>query len=364
MNTASVTMTGKSIEHRWNPAGVRSFIAFLVVAGLVSVGSVVAQYRLIAAQRANVVGDGRNVDSYGFDLSNFTLNRDVLVASGQPKGGLPALTRPEFADRAGIDDRNDPPLGSWQRFIVSTDMVVGVAINGEARAYPVRIMNWHEVVNDTVGGVPITVVFHSITKTAAVFERTMGDEVLEFGFSGLLHNSSPVLFDKREEAAGESLWSPITGKPIAGPAVERGDALVMLPCQFTRWDAWRAAHPESTAIVGEKRFKKRYRRLPFSDEFRSGEPQFPVEPLVAADHPAGLHYWDTVAAVREPGGGWSMRGDALKIDGLLPSDQPTLFTSWFVWYAYFGDEGIGDDSTELSNRSNNAATLQSTNADK
>lgn len=336
----------KAMQHRWNPAGVRSFIVFMLVAAAVSVVSMFVQYRVISAARQDVVGDGRNVETYGFDLSHFALDRRLLVASGQPKGGLPALTNPVVINKAEIDARNDPRMGSWSRFIVSSDVVIGVTINGESRAYPLRILNWHEVVNDRVGGVPITVVWHSITKTAAVFERRVDGEEREFGFSGLLFNSSPVLYDKRDDPADESLWSPVLGCAVSGSAA--GASLRLLPCRLARWELWRAAHPQTSSIIGEKRFKKRYRRMPFSDEFKAGKPLFPVEPMVAEDHPAGYHPWDTLAATRDDDGDWRVLGDAFDRSIDVPADQPTLFTSWYVWYAFYGDAGLPDSISKTT----------------
>lgn len=349
VNNAKTKLT----DRRWNSAGVRSFIAFAAVALALFAVSMVAQYYMIAEARDAVVGDGRDVKTYGFDLSNFELNRGVLIASGQPKDAMRTLDSPDVADAAEVEQRNNPRIGSWARFIVPSDNVVGVVVNGEARAYPIRTLNWHEIVNDTLGGVPITVVYNSISHTAVAFERTIDGGERAFGFSGLLYNSSPVVYDRQAKTTDESLWSPLLGRAIAGPAKTEGKTLKLLPCALTKWRTWHAAHPDSSAIVGLKAFRKHYKggsgfqgKLPFSQEFESGVPVFPVEPEVGDDHPSGYQTWDTITAAQGADGRWRVLGKVFDETVEVPTDRPVVHTRWYVWYALYGEAGLAASTGE------------------
>lgn len=110
-----------------------------------------------------------SVPAETFDLSESSIPRSQILSGGPPKDGIPALSDPEVlaADRAA--------------YLAPTDRVIGVVLRGEARAYPVRILNWHEVVNDRIGGRPVAVSYCPLTGSAIVFDRTVGDRPLTFG---------------------------------------------------------------------------------------------------------------------------------------------------------------------------------------
>ena len=143
----------------------------------------------------------------------------MLVIGGGPAGLAAWLSRRPLVPRINKAQRG--------KFLVPRDDVIGVVVNGQARAYPVRFMIWHEIVNDTLGGVPIAVTYNFLTDSVAVFERTIGDEVHTFGESGLVYRSNLVLYDRRPGQRGESLWSQMGERAIAGPA--SGTPLVRIP---------------------------------------------------------------------------------------------------------------------------------------
>ena len=179
---------------------------------------------VLGSRGSRAVGDGRNADTYGFDLSNSVIPRDEIIASGMVKDGIKALLNPDKITAADAARINKDERG---KYLVSRDRVIGVYLNGEARAYPVRVLCWHEVINDTLGGIPIAVTYNPLCDSAAVFSRRAGDEVLEFGISGLLYNSNLLFYDKRPKAEGESLWSQLKMSAIAGPRA--GQELDVLP---------------------------------------------------------------------------------------------------------------------------------------
>ena len=118
---------------------------------------------------------------------------------------------------------------------------VTVTLNGESRAYPLLVMQCHEIANDTLGGVPIAVTYNPLCDSVVVFDRRVGDEVLEFGVSGLLYSSNMLMFDRRPDALGESLWCQLLGRAISGPLVDT--PLAVLDAAVTDWAGWLADHP-------------------------------------------------------------------------------------------------------------------------
>jgi hypothetical protein len=153
-----------------------------------------------------------------------------------------ALTR--GADRDAIPAVVDPAfVAADEATLAADDLVIGVARDGRARAYPLAVLEGHEVVNDEFGG-PLLVTYCPICASAVTARRTVREEPTVFGVSGLLFRSDLVLYDRRTD----SLWSQILARAIRGPAT--GDRLAMVPSTTTTWARWRAATPETTVLVG------------------------------------------------------------------------------------------------------------------
>jgi len=277
-------------SQRFDPVGRRSFYRVLVVIGVVFAGAMGVQIWHTWTIRNRVVGDGENVASYGYNLSNLSVDPNLVVASGLVKDGQQAMVDPDFHTAEKIDEANQ---NEFKRAVVGSDMVIGVAINGEARAYPIRILNWHEIVNDTLGGVPIAVTFNPISRAAVVFDRRAGGgQALTFGYSGLLYNHNLLMYDRQGDPNSESLWSQLGFEAIAGP--RKGTRLEVLPMRLVKWEQWRTLHPQSKLLAGDRRYTKRYKRSPYEDAFRSGRPRFPVEEVAR-------HQRDRASCVRPIG---------------------------------------------------------------
>jgi hypothetical protein len=262
----------------------------------------IATWRLaviFGTPRAPRIGDGRTVGSYGFDLSTCRVPRGQLVAAGFPKDGLPRLAAPRMltlAEAAALDrEMRDRHLG---KFMVDKQRVVGVAIAGEARAYPLKVLTWHEIVNDTLGGVPIAVTYNPLCDSVVVFDRRLSGETLEFGVSGLLYNSNLLMFDRQSDGVGESLWSQLQFRAIAGPAASRSARLTVLPCAVLPWKRWSSDHPETTVLAPDPACIKLYKRT-YAEYFGSDELRFPVAPRP----PHGRGCKEPVIAV-QLGDGW------------------------------------------------------------
>ncbi len=261
------------------------------------------------------------------------MSRSALAASGFPKKiGRLVLTNPLSVTAAEVDEHNEKlrTQGRWGRIVVASDWVIGVAAGGHARAYPTRYIQWHEIINDTLGELPIVVAYHPLCASAVAFDRRVGKETLEFGFSGLVYNSNLVMYDKRPKPADESLWCQLTFGPIAGPAVSRGDRLKRLPLFFGRWETWRKLHPDTTVFPGDERLKDHYKH-DFQDYYRKAEIIFPVEPKAPADSP---HKPFDLIRAHLTDKGWQVQPyDPGKDDEQTPDSEDQVFALWFAWQA-------------------------------
>jgi hypothetical protein len=166
----------------------------------------------------------------------------AMMSGGPPKDGIPSIDRPRFWDAAEADG-----------YLDDGDIVFGLIENGEARAYPQRILVWHEIVNDTIGDLGLCVTYCPLTGTCLTFERA----TTEFGVSGRLVNSNLIMYDRDTDT-----WFPqVLAIGIQGPHV--GAALVERPMVWTTWQRWRAAHPETAVLSTETGFARNYNRDPY-----------------------------------------------------------------------------------------------------
>lgn len=185
--------------------------------------------------------------------------REEIRGGGPAVDGIPALVRPRRSSAAEAD-----------RALKPGDAVLGLEIGGESVAYPIRLLNWHELVNDEVGGVPVAVTYCPLCRSGIVFDRRAGDAVREFGVSGLLYNSDLVMYDR----GTRSLWSQIMSEAIAGPST--GVRLIRLPAVRTSWARWKAAHPGTKAVLFDTGHSRDYGADPYAGYENSPVLYFPV----------------------------------------------------------------------------------------
>jgi len=211
----------------------------------------------------------------GFDLSNSSVPKKEIRAGGPPKDGIPALTDPKVIPKQKATYLND------------ADRVLGVVISEKARAYPLRILNWHEIVNDTLEEVPFVVTYCPLCGTGMVFEASNQEGGRDlFGVSGLLYNSDVLLYDKQTE----SLWSQIGMEAISGK--RKGDELRILPATHTTWGDWSTKHPNTSVLSLETGYRRDYSKNPYAGYAKSHKLYFPV-----ANKDNRFHPKDWVAGV-------------------------------------------------------------------
>ncbi len=185
-------------------------------------------------------------DDWNTNWELHTINYHDILSGGPPRDGIPSIDTPQFVDQAAA--------AVW---LADNEPVITLDIEGDARAYPLQVVTWHEIVNDTVGKVPVVVTFCPLCNSALVFDRRFGGQVFEFGVSGLLRNSDLIMYDRTTE----SLWQQFTGEGIVGDLA--GAQLTFLPSALVSFADFRAAHPQGLILSRETGFNRAYGRNPY-----------------------------------------------------------------------------------------------------
>ena len=209
------------------------------------------------AYRAPAWWNGRGPDN-GFALDATLIDAAEIMPGGPGRDGIPAIDRPRFAtaqDARMVDD----------------ERVLGIALRGQARAYPVAVLERHEIVNDRIRGRPVVISYCPLCGTGLAFHAEVGGRSLQFGVSGLLYRSNLLLYDRTTE----SLWTQMGGRAISGTL--GGQRLTPLPVQHTTWGDWRARHPRTAVLRAPTLTAVRLRgESPYADYARSPDLWQPV----------------------------------------------------------------------------------------
>jgi hypothetical protein len=179
------------------------------------------------------------------DFSKYSIDLGEILSGGPPKDGIPSIDAPRFLPISADTDLAD------------TEPVIGLIVHGEARAYPLRILIWHEIVNDTVGGIPVVVTYCPLCNSSIVFERRVNGRTLDFGTTGKLRNSDLVMYDRQTE----SWWQQFSGEAIVGELT--GSELKMLPSRLESWERFKARAPEGEVLVPNNEYIRDYGRNPY-----------------------------------------------------------------------------------------------------
>ncbi len=183
-----------------------------------------------------------------FDVTRHVIRLDQIQSGGPPKNGIPALDHPAFVSASEGD-----------RSLKGEDMVLAVEFSGVAKAYPVRILNWHEVVDDDVGEQPVLISWCPLCGSGLVYDPRADGRRYTFGVSGLLYQQNLLFFDRETE----SLWSQLRGQAVAGPLA--GTSLRLLPVTMTTWQSWKAKHLQTLVLSFQTGYKRDYARDPYRD---------------------------------------------------------------------------------------------------
>lgn len=275
----------------------------------------------------------------GFDFSKHSIPIEEIQSGGPPKDGIPALLTPKFVPAAKA------------RFLNDEDRVLALAQGKEAKAYPIRILNWHEVVNDTLDGKPILITYCPLCGTGMAFDPVINGKKYTFGVSGLLYNSDVLMYDHPTE----SLWSQVKEEAVTGPMI--GSRLQPIFLIHTTWGDWRKEHPDTQVLSTETGHVRDYSRDPYAGYADTRRIFFSVKNQSERYHPKewvlGIVVQGKAKAypfselARQPSvftdtvNGLTLQvhyKDASKTAFLTKLDGtpiPSVVGFWFGWYAFY-----------------------------
>ena len=282
----------------------------------------------------------------GFDLSTSTLPVDQIMHGGPPRDGIPAISNPTFIDAAAAD------------FLRPEDRVIGIEMAGETRAYPIPILNWHEIVNDEIGGRSFAITYCPLCGTGVAFDATIDGKVTEFGVSGLLYNSDVLLYDRNTE----SLWSQVLARAISGEQV--GKELSMIPIAHTTWRDWSITHPDTLVMSTDTGYSRDYGRDPYAGYEKSRTTYFEVNneapetyhpkevvlglqvdgrfkayPFIELDRQGKARFSDTLNGTRFDFE-WDSENRSIAVSNADGEPVAGIQGFWFAWFAFHPDTEV------------------------
>ena len=193
-----------------------------------------------------------------------TIRLDEVRWGGVPQDGIPPLRGPEMIAASAAD------------YLADSNIVFGLEIDGDARAYPKRIMAWHEMFVDEIAGVPIVGVYCTLCGSMILYETQQGTKTYQMGTSGFLYRSNKLMYDR----GTQSLWNTLWGKPVIGPLVDKGIQLKRRSVVTTTWGEWLRRHPDTTVLSLNTGHRRDYGEgVAYRDYFATDELMFNVPDL-------------------------------------------------------------------------------------
>jgi hypothetical protein len=230
-------------------------IAFFRIGGKVPTPSDVANVAKEAGENAEKLANSLLGGEFTINEEKFSVDPSKLTGGGPTKDGIPSIDDPKFESASAAK--------KWMR---SDDLVFGIVHKGEARAYPQRILVWHEIVNDKIGGDPILVTYCPLCQSAIAFERKIDGTEVEFGVSGKLYNSNLVMYSRmNDKFETESLWTQVGGEAIVGDFT--GKKLKKITLDTVIWKDWLAKHPNTKVLSRDTGFARDYENDPYGDYY-------------------------------------------------------------------------------------------------
>ena len=235
---------------RFKEGGWLLLLTLLIAIGLLAWGLAPALLQL--ADRPP--GNGKDIESYAFNLSNAKVPLDSIEPSMLHRDMVPVEQDPIILSPKDMTEANE----GRRKYLVSDDLLIGVVIDGQARAYPLSILNVHEVINDQIGDVPLAVTWHWPSGATQVMDRRVNDSVLKLGVSGLVSSGNQLLYPIRNDAirGEEPLVSQALGHSVTGSDLE----FQLIPHEVVTWADWSDRHPRTTVIAARPELKNRYKK--------------------------------------------------------------------------------------------------------
>ncbi len=222
------------------------------------------------------------------DFTRHSVGLDEIRSGGPPKDGIPSIDEPKFIHltSGGALD--------WVKTLTDEEPIISVMIGQDARAYPLRVLMWHEIVNDTIGGLPVIITYCPLCNASIVYEREIDGRILDFGTTGKLRYSDLVMYDRQTE----SWWQQFTGMAIVGEMT--GRELRLIPSRIESFKRFRQRFPNGRVLVPNDPGSRNYGSNPYVGYDAKGQIPF----LYDGDLPKGIDPMDRVIAVETSPGGY------------------------------------------------------------
>jgi len=306
-------------------------------------------FSLSATEQTNRPGNPRGyspdslLDVFKLTQADSDVAFDSIMQACPARDCIPSIDQPVYVPTGEVG------------YLRDDDLVMTLTHNGITRAYPTRILDHHEIVNDMFGSDPVAITYCPLCGSGLAFDRRQDGQVLDFGVSSLLHNSDLIMYDRQTE----SLWQQITGEAFAGKS--RGAQLKTLPLSMITWNDWRQQYPDASVLTVEGIQTERYQKDAYGDYAESEKLYMPVSATDARLHPKkvifGLETGDQAIAIDsewlEKERHWSNEFDgkqlrvALDKNGEItasldgkPVTVHRMF--WFAWYSFHTNTALID----------------------
>ncbi len=221
-------------------------------------GALVPRVLVLAGALALVLLAGpAGATSLKTDATKALVPLEEIISGGPPPDGIPAIDRPVFVAFAAAD-----------RWLGAREPVLALEVGGEARAYPLQILMWHEIVNDTVGGRPVVATYCPLCNSGLVYDRVVDGRPLDFGTSGMLYKSDLVMYDRQTH----SLWAQMEGRAIVG--ARAGARLASLPANTIAYGEFKAIYPRGVVLSRETGHARAYGKNPYAGYDQPDSPPF------------------------------------------------------------------------------------------
>jgi len=280
------------------------------------------------------------LDTFSYGAADIDADIDTVFQGCPRRDCIPSIDQPQFLNTANVD------------FLEADDIVLSITHASITRAYPTRILDRHEIVNDYFGETPVAVTYCPLCGSGLAFVRVLDGSNVELGVSGLLHNNDLIMYDRKTN----SLWQQITGEAIAGP--KRGSTLQAVPVTMSLWADWKRAHPDAEVLALPNDLKH-YSKVAYGDYASSDRLLFPVTAQDARLHVKKIIYGievntQSIAVESEwllQKGHWEheINGQTLSLEadaaggvtGTLDGQPiPIHRMYWFAWYSFHSDTSL------------------------
>jgi hypothetical protein len=306
-------------------------------------------FSLFATEQTNRPGNPRGyspdslLEVFKLTQADSDVAFDSIMQACPARDCIPSIDQPVYVPTGEVD------------YLRDDDLVMTLTHNGITRAYPTRILDRHEIVNDMFGADPVAITYCPLCGSGLAFDRRQNGQVLDFGVSSLLHNSDLIMYDRQTE----SLWQQITGEAFAGES--RGAQLKTLPLSMITWNDWRQQYPEASVLTVDDIHTEKYQKDAYGDYAESEKLYMPVSATDARLHPKrviyGMEIGDQAIAIDSDWlekerqwandfGGKQLRV-ALDRNGEITAslDGRTVTIHrmfWFAWYSFHTNTALID----------------------